>query len=432
MHQNFGLLLQAYRGAFDPPLTQAVVGQWLDLSQAQISRIESGCTPVNDLTKLTQWAAALSIPVEMLWFELPGDACDTSPSRDCISMVGGRQPVEDEDVRRGDSMSASSLSPASPPASTQLPPQSARFRSAQCVSADDVIILRETTSVFRRLDNRFGGGHGGNVVGTYLTTEVSPFLLDGNFARGVRKDFFRAAVELHHLAGWMAYDVGDNVSGRFHIRRALELATEVGDDALCAEMLAALSHQAAFHRRADEAIDMALAARRAAVRSGMPVLHAETAVLEAHGLALQGNARGCIAALQRAEKAFTVTDGDSPTWLNYFDEAYLAAKFAHAFRDLGRTGDAERFARRSLQMSEGYDRGRLFNNALLASILIDQGKVDEGAEYVQIAVGMAGRVRSSRVRGYLHDVGTRLLSQPSHVRTPDVRQSLAAIGIRVR
>jgi hypothetical protein len=78
----------------------------------------------------------------------------------------------------------------------------------------------------------------------------------------------------------------------------------VGDDALIAEMLAAMSHQAAFSRRSDETIDLALAARRSAVRSGAPSLHAESFALEAQGLALRGDGRGCISALQRAERAF--------------------------------------------------------------------------------------------------------------------------------
>jgi ATP/maltotriose-dependent transcriptional regulator MalT len=214
------------------------------------------------------------------------------------------------------------------------------------------------------------------------------------------------------------------------LRQALELATNANDDALVAEMLAAMSHQSAFYRNADDAIDMALAARRAAVRSGVPTLHAEAAALEAHGLALHGDARGCIAALQRAEKAFGASTRDNtPPWLQYFDEAYLSAKFGHALRDLGRASDAERFARGSLQMTDGYDRGRLFNTALLSSVLIAQGRVDEGIEHALIAIRMATHVRSARVHGYLRDIATRLTQYSTHTRVPAVQQELRTIGV---
>ncbi|MGH3612368.1 MAG: hypothetical protein ACRDRK_07170 [Pseudonocardia sp.] len=129
----------------------------------------------------------------------------------------------------------------------------------------------------------------------------------------------------------MSYDVGDERRGRTQLRQAFELATPAGDDALTAEMLAAMSHQAAFARRPDEAIDLALAARRAAHRSGVPALQAESAALEAQGLALTGDLRGCIGALRRAESLFlAATEDNTPPWLRYFDRAYLSAKFAQA------------------------------------------------------------------------------------------------------
>lgn len=228
----------------------------------------------------------------------------------------------------------------------------------------------------------------------------------------------------------MAYDVGDDTTGRHHLRQALDLADDAGDDALSAEMLAAMSHQAAFARRADEAIDLALAARRAATRSGAPALHAESAALEAHGLALKGDARGCVAALQRAERAFVAaTPGNTPPWLRYFDDAYLSAKFAHALRDLGRAEDADRFARGSLQMSDGYDRGRLFNTALLASVLIDCGQLDEAIQLAQTAVRMTARVRSVRAHGYLRDIGVRLVPHASHGQVPALQAELLSAGV---
>jgi tetratricopeptide (TPR) repeat protein len=231
----------------------------------------------------------------------------------------------------------------------------------------------------------------------------------------------------------MAYDVGDRHVGKQHLRDALDIASDVGDDALTAEMLAAMSHQAAFSRRSGEAIDLAIAARRSAARSGAPALHAESFALEAQGLALRRDGRGCISALQRAERAFlSATPENTPQWLLYFDNAYLSAKFAQALRDLGRPADAERFARESLQMSDGYERGRLFNTALLASILADGGQIEEAVTVARSAIEMAGQVRSARARGYLRDVGVRLLVHDSREDVRYLMKGIVGLGISIR
>jgi tetratricopeptide (TPR) repeat protein len=189
----------------------------------------------------------------------------------------------------------------------------------------------------------------------------------------------------------------------------MHLCQDIRDDALAGEMLAGMSHQVAFLRSAALATDLARAAKDNAKRAGVPALVSESAVMEAHGLALMSDAQGCLAALRESEEAFAAAaDRDRPEWLAYFDGAYLAAKFGHCFRDLGRPGEAERFARRSLDMIDGYDRGRLLNLALLASILADQRKVEEACETGLAALRIASEVRSVRTVAYLIDLSHRL------------------------
>ena len=89
--------------------------------------------------------------------------------------------------------------------------------------------------------------------------------------------------------------------------------------------------------------------------------------MEAHGHARAGESAACATALSAAEVALDQADRSSdPDWIGYFDEAYLSAKFGHCLRELGDQPQAIRFAERSLQMSEGYERGRVFNLTLLA------------------------------------------------------------------
>lgn len=152
--------------------------------------------------------------------------------------------------------------------------------------------------------------------------------------------------------------------------------------------------------------------------------------MEAHGLALQGDKTGCLAALSRAEDAFNKSDAEErPAWLAYFDHAYLAAKFAHAFRDLGLPHEAEPFARRSLEMTDGYERGRLFNTALLATILADQRRLDESCSLGMEATNLATSVRSIRGTSYLQDLGDRLAPYQDFKMVGTLFENMVEIGV---
>jgi transcriptional regulator with XRE-family HTH domain len=398
--RHFGRIMRAYRFAHNPVLTQARLGRWLGLTQGQVSRLESlRDAPPSDLLKLERWARVLRVPEAFLWFRY------------------NEAPVVSLRERRGRSFAWFSVS-----ASVQAP--------ERVVGLPEVETLRAMTRTFRQLDNRFGGGHARSTVSHYLVGEAVPMLRGGRFRDGVRQELVRAVAEMNQLAGWMAYDVGDVEAGRKHLRLALQLCKDVGDDALAAEMLAGLSHHAAFFRSPLVAVDLARGARDNASRTGFGALQAEAAVMEAHGLALQRDSKAAVAALRDAETLFCAAEGaEVPEWLGYFDAAYLAAKFAHTFRDLGRPDEAEGFARRSLEMSEGYERGRLFNTALLASILADQRRVEEACAVGLSALRMAGNLNSVRTVTYLADVATRLAPFAGEPAVEELVGEMRAMGI---
>ena len=409
--RHFGQVLNAYRYEHRPVFTQAKVGRWLGLTQGQVSRLERSTQPTHDLNKLDQWARALHIPQRYLWFQLSQQPADAYLRPRDASSLDDESETGGEDVQRRQLLRAVAAGAASVGSSTfgwfstQAAPQS----GVRAVGMTDVQIVREMTQTFRRLDNRFGGGHARSTVTNYLASDVLPLLREGRYRDSVGRELSAAVAELNQLVGWMAYDVGDVDSGRRHLRNAMHLCQDVGDNALAGEMLAGMSHQAAFQRSAALAIDLARAAKDNAKRAGVPALVSESAVMEAHGLAQANDVHSCLAALRESEEAFAAAENrDRPQWLAYFDGAYLAAKFGHCFRDLGCLAEAEQFARRSLDMIDGYDRGRLFNLALLASILADQRKVEEACETGLAAVRLASGVRSVRTVVYLIDLSHRL------------------------
>lgn len=404
--RHFGRLLRVYRKALG--LRQFTVAEWLGVTQGQLSRLERADAPVTDLVKLERWSRTLCIPQELLWFTLSAQSSDTYDSADRVPKL---PPVHvtttGENVHRRQFLTSAGAGAATVGASLLAGASYATASGA--VGAPHVEEVREMTAAFRAADNQYGGAHSRSALKTYFETTVEPMLDDTRIVGALQRELFTAAAEMRQLAGWMAYDVGQPDEGRKHLREALRLCEKAGDDALAAEMFAAMSHQAAFVGAGDSAVDLAIAAHQAAVRVNVPALRAESAVMEAHGLAMQNDPRACFDALRRAEVAFGQIAADAtPKWLAYFDGSYMAAKFAHAFCDLGQPKEAERFARRSLDMSAGYNRGKLFNTALLASALADQRRVDEACSYGMTAVHMAGNVRSQRATAYLSDLSRRL------------------------
>lgn len=276
---------------------------------------------------------------------------------------------------------------------------------ARQVGRQDIVAIQEVTQTFLRLDNLFGGGRARPTIIRYLHDEVGPLLRDGRYSESVGRDLFRAAAELTRLAGWMAYDLEQHGLAQRYLIQALRLAREADDHALGGEILAGMSHQAVYLRRADDALDLAQAANDSASKTGLPALAAESLIMQAHALAIANEPAECVSALTAAEKAFEhANTSDTPEWLRYFDEAYMAAKFGHCFRELGQGDEAEHFARRSLDMVDGYVRGRAFNIVLLANAHLQQQNLDEACAVANQALDLGSRLQSARTIKYIRDL----------------------------
>lgn len=274
------------------------------------------------------------------------------------------------------------------------------FPSAQVgrrIGEGDIVSLQDLAKAYRLLDNRLGGGQLHHAVVQLLDGQVSPLLRSASFSDAVGRRLASVAAELARMVGWMAFDSEAHGLAQRYLVQALGLARLGGDYALASEILAAMSQQAVYVARPDQAIDLARAACLMALKAGSPVLETECHVAEAHGHAARDDARSCSRALTAAEHSFArVRAGqDSPEWLAYFDEAYLSARMGHCFRDLGQGEQAEDYARRSLEMNSDFVRGRAFNFALLGTALTLQGDFDQaiavGLEAAEIATGLQSR-----------------------------------------
>ncbi|GAA2902844.1 hypothetical protein GCM10010517_68770 [Streptosporangium fragile] len=282
-------------------------------------------------------------------------------------------------------------------------------RGTRRVGMDDIAAIREVTRSFGELDNRFGGGRIRSAVVKYLDTAVTPLLSDGSYAEDTGRALTSAAAELTRLAGWMAYDLEQHGLAQRYLIQALRLARSAGDHGLGGEILAGMSHQAIYIGQPAHALDLARAAQLSARRAAVFALLAEAHVLEAHAHALLADRAACARSLHEAELAFDRRAADDePSWISYFDEAYLSAKFAHCFRDLGDGPETVRHARRSLEMDGRYVRGRMFNLSLLSAGLLASGELREACSVAGQALELAEGLQSARTRSYVTDLRRRL------------------------
>ena len=276
------------------------------------------------------------------------------------------------------------------------------------VGRADLEAIREVTQTFVRLDNLFGGGRARPTVVRYLHDEVTPLLRAGIYSDTVGQELFSATAELTRLAGWMAYDLEQHGLAQRYLIQALRLASEADDHALGGEILAGMSHQAVYIGQSDDALDLARAAQTSARKAGLPALLAESLIMEAHAHAANKDALACTSALNAAEKAFAQSKDGGPAWLSYFDEAYMAAKFGHCFKELRDGPQAEHFAKRSLDMVDGYTRGRTFNVLLLANAHLQQRDLDAACATGNQALDLAAGLRSARTIRYMRDLRRRM------------------------
>ena len=79
-------------------------------------------------------------------------------------------------------------------------------------------------------------------------------------------------------------------------------------------------------------------------------------------------------------------------------------------------------------MSDGYERGRLFNTVLLARIYADSGELDAACELGRRSVAMASGIRSARGRGYLTDLGRRLEPHAESLQVRELREQIRSLG----
>ena len=213
---HMGRVVAAYRNhAFHGrPLPQETVAGWVGITQAQLSRIESG-QPIKDLGRLIEWARVLHVPAPLLWFKLPEQRLVQAPEELALA-----QPASEDGPVRGyplaskraasvlDVATSDDAFVATPALAVRLahewlvtePPQIVESRAGRQIGEGLTRTVERRVEQLRHMDDFIGGNDLYALVAKELRTTVS-ILKEAGYSEMLGKRFLTAVGELCQLAG---------------------------------------------------------------------------------------------------------------------------------------------------------------------------------------------------------------------------------------
>lgn len=280
------------------------------------------------------------------------------------------------------------------------------------LSMPELLLLEQTTEMFRTWDAQWGGGLRRKAVVGQLH-EVTDLLQESHPER-ISQRLFRITAELAELAGWMSYDVGLQPTAQKYFVLALHAAKEAGDRPFGSFVLSDMSRQMIHLGRAEDALELIHLAQYGSRDSATPRTQAMLYAMEARAYANMGKPGRCHRAARMAEDLFAeIGPADcDPDWIRFFSEAELYAENAHAYRDLayvaGRSATyaslaqpvmeraVELFAQEAVN-GGGPQRSYALNLIGMATVHLLQQRPEECADLTGRAIDVARRLRSERV-----------------------------------
>ncbi|MFJ9430595.1 MFS transporter [Streptomyces sp. NPDC101490] len=293
------------------------------------------------------------------------------------------------------------------------------------VGHSDVAKLREAAEDARRWDSKYGGGDWrSSMVPECLRVDAAPLLL-GSYSDEVGRALFGATAELTRLAGWMAFDTGQQEAAQRYYIQALRLARAAADVPLGGYVLASMSLQATYRGFADEGVDLA----QAALERNRGLATARTMsffrLVEARAHAKAGDGAAAATALKASEGWLERSrDGDGdPSWLGFYSYDRFCADAAECYRDLRMPREVRRFTEQALSRpTEEFVRSHGLRLIVSAVAELESGNLDAACAAGTRAVEVAGRISSARTTEYVRDLLHRLEPYGDEPRVMELRE----------
>ncbi|MBI1758176.1 MAG: sporulation protein [Actinobacteria bacterium] len=286
----------------------------------------------------------------------------------------------------------------------------AAFRRVGQADIDELLAAADEA---RWWDSRYGGGNWrASAIMSCLKERAAP-LLHGSYNDATGKQLFSATAQLSRLAGWTAFDSGDQALAERHYIQGLRQAKAAADIPLGGYILACMALQSTLSGFHDDAIDMVEGAYQRTNGVATPRVRAFFKLIEARVWARAGHARSADAALVVAERLLDEADGrsgDDPVWIDFFTYQRLAADAVEIQRDLGRPAQAVGWSAHATACTDTYARAYAIRQSVLGSTHV-QGyhpDLEAAVHHGHQAVTALGGVRSARAMDYLNELLARL------------------------
>lgn len=439
---HMGRVIYAYRHHphHGYTLPQELVGTWLGLTQAQLSRIENGRAP-EELSKLIRYSQILGIPAELLWFALPGEprvrpAAETRPPIFLPVVVGGREVTLPIHAEAAETAGLDSLITSTGRASSER--QAARILPFAAVDE-----LRHMAAALddahRYLD--------GSVVGFFARQferckaddgaagplRVLPLVLGvlgaiQQHARdvrpAVRRDLLAVGADGAEFAGWLYRDLHDPASAAHWYDRAMEWAQEAQDAPMQAYVLVKKSQMAYDGRDLARTLTLAEAASRVCP-AAPPSVQAELLQQEALALATHGEPLPVIERkLDAARAAFGEASRDAEAAGQRVATATLQLRAAAVYTEAGIPDRAAGIFADVLAGNSLSRRDTGLFGARRAAALALSGHPDDAAAIGLDALQIARATSSERTTAILSDVARTLTPWRSRPGPREFREAM--------
>jgi transcriptional regulator with XRE-family HTH domain/tetratricopeptide (TPR) repeat protein len=399
---HFGKVLSAYRSHpfHGRVLAQGTVAGWLSLTQAQLSRIESGRAP-EELSKLIHWATRLAVPSDLLWFKLPQDRlAPQRPAPRASTPTTASHPAQSSAMGLFASLT-----------SKRLPGTESDASSIAPVVAFDGMSLADSASqlltLFLQLDAQLGGDALYAPLSQYvarmgIAVEANPS--DGLLAFG----------QLSQMAGWLAIDGNRHGAARRYLTTAVYVGHEVDDPGLAASATAYMSLHAMYSGQLGTALALARTARTVDEARLTPLTRTMLATREARAHAALGNKRESLRAVDDVHTAFAQRgSSEEPLWLSYVDDIEVAAQVGACYLGLGRAKEASEALNETLllldQRAPHRVRDRVHYLSRLAKSHLLDDEVERACDVAAEALALSGTIGSARVGERLTEFREALL-----------------------
>ncbi len=461
--QHMGRVARAFRlhpyhhAVYGPSgIPQGLLGQWLGLSQPQVSRIENG-PPIRNLDTLAYWARVLNIPPELLWFRLPGGEGSLAAAESAGSWSNGVPPsaerTDDPEhdpvlvapwnhrgtveavvvlsggsrVKRRTFMSLTGLA-LTGPAHQWLVHEPEPLLSGLAGRRVSAGVVGQLPAMIAELNTMQDTAGGGDVLSLaqYHFGWVAGLLDQASYDATTGRKLHSALAELGRLVGCCGYDTARHgLAQRYNIA-ALRAAHAVDDRPLGAHILGEMAYQATYQEQPTAAVTLVETAMAGTRGRQTPRLLAQLYSQQAHAFAVLNDASACAAAIPRARTHIEQsTTDDDPSYLYWVRPAEITTSAGECLLQLGQADQAATMIEHGITMFDApFDRDRVYYLTHLVEALIRPGKqrdldaaAGKGIEAIHLTENQASALNAERLRDL-----TRQLKP--HAKVPAVREFL--------